>query len=272
MENRKILKKLLKTSDIETASYLSQISLELAGDIEKNPGPNKKINSVHPEILILLLLSLIIIIEKKESNFNFTHPNIKTGNINFTYVLTLQNKRNIIIKPTAKYLIIILLLISNDIETNPGPKNQNNRQNSKIISKFSSKYPCKLCLESPFFRSPESSFFKRTKPKILNLCLGYECKLCLPSENSKYHIKTKQYISLLLLTLSNDIETNPGPKETNCSNCKQKTDSTNKLQCNHCNKIFHKNCVITKNVSPGSKVQWILYRKKLPSKLSYKIF
>ena len=42
MENREIFKKLIKTSDIETALYLSQISLELSGDIEKIQALTKK--------------------------------------------------------------------------------------------------------------------------------------------------------------------------------------------------------------------------------------
>ena len=42
MDNREISKKLMKISDIETALYLSHMSLNLSGDIETNPGPVKK--------------------------------------------------------------------------------------------------------------------------------------------------------------------------------------------------------------------------------------
>ena len=83
MDNKETFKKLVATSDIQTALYLSQMSLELSGDIERNPGPTKKINcSIHPEILILLLITLLIVIEKKETNFYSTHPNANTKNIN----------------------------------------------------------------------------------------------------------------------------------------------------------------------------------------------
>ena len=242
----------MEISDIETALYLSHMSLNLSGDIETNPGPGKnRKNSIHIEIHILLLLSLLVLKEKKESFSKLPTLMANTKNINLSYIIILQKKRNILIKPTAKYLFIILLLISNDIDTNPGPRTQ--YSHDQIITERSSKYSSKYPNNSPL----KSPLLLKTKVKTSNLCLGY----CF---TPPVHQQTEKYLSSLLLTLSNDVETNPGPKETDCSNCHQKTNSTNKLQCNTCSKIFHKNCVMNKNVTIGSKIQWICTEKNCP--------
>ena len=78
--------------------------------------------------------------------------------------------------------------------------------------------------------------------------------------------QTDQYYFIIILLISNDIEKNPGPetKDINCSSCHQKTSSSNRLQCNSCDKIFHKTCIITENTNQTESIQWICTEKNCP--------
>ena len=78
--------------------------------------------------------------------------------------------------------------------------------------------------------------------------------------------QTAQYYFIIILLISNDIEKNPGPetKDINCSSCHQKTSSSNRLQCNSCDKIFHKTCIITENTNQTESIQWIGTEKNCP--------
>ena len=88
----------------------------------------------------------------------------------------------------------------------------------------------------------------------------------LPLKRKTPTRQTAQYYFIIMLLISNDIEQNPGPKtkEINCSSCHHKTTSTNRLQCNSCNKTYHKNCIVTESTNQTDSIQWICTEKNCP--------
>ena len=246
--------------------YLGQMLLKMSGDIETNPGPNRKRNStIHIEIQILLLLLIFIVKERKETYFEQPYSYTVKDNINLNHIIFSHKCKLNIIKPTAKYLIIVLLLLSNDIETNPGPIKFNNTPPTikgkpcPITTKINS--PIKLSLKP--ISSPKFSILNNTKSSKGNMCWGYVSNsLAGTKENPNV---TYDYLVYILILLSNDVEANPGPHTNiNCANCQMKTTLKNKIECNTCSKIFHKKCVITEDLTAGSKIQWICPEKNCP--------
>ena len=167
MENNTNSKKLGKPEVIETNPHLSLLKITLSGDVEENPGPRKinKSPTIHLKNIVLITMFLIWIYSA--NNQQNSHQNSQTVKNQLGYVKFSLIKRKTPIKSTSSYLFFILLLISNDIEQNPGPT-------------------------------------------LIN------CNIChLP-------VKTKP-----------------------------------KLECNTCGKNYHKICVITKNITSTTTIQWI---------------
>ena len=102
--------------------------MSLSGDIEENPGPNfkRKSNSTH----ILLFISIIITIITFEQKQNFAYhsktpkifPKFPLFQFNFNrnYKKFNTSKFN-----NSKYLFLLLIILSNDVQLNPGPETQN---------------------------------------------------------------------------------------------------------------------------------------------------
>ena len=150
--------------------------------------------------------------------------------------------------------------LSGDVEENPGPTRKNFKNQTIHLEIILILATILLWISSKNHqKSVEYNQNYQNKHTI-----GY---IKLPIFKRKSPIKqTAKYYFMILLLISNDIETNPGPttKEINCSSCRQQTTSTNKLQCNTCSKIFHKTCVIKESTTKSESIQWICTEKNCP--------
>ena len=123
--------------------------LKLSGDVEENPGPPKasKTQTIHLKTILLITMLLIWIYSlniRQNSNIKNATTKISLQN-KLGYVKLSILKRKTPVKSTAKYLFIIILLVSNDVEPNPGPPTTDKCNICQLSTQTTSKLKCNTC-------------------------------------------------------------------------------------------------------------------------------
>ena len=124
-----------------------QNKLMMSNDVERQPGPKRRITLIQNIILILLAIALMKM--KKTEYMPEMKPrklasyNIKNEAWN---VLPLKNRKNPQIETRRNYIyLIMLILLAGDIHPNPGPKEQNMCLNCKSIENNLQSVTCNSC-------------------------------------------------------------------------------------------------------------------------------